>query len=273
MIDGLDNAAITEQRADVNDKFGIDNDQLSFELEDGDHSLERVLWKIEIAQSRIHKLKNQLDMVISKNTAKFSSSETLSLLVPCDAQTSSAPSPTFSAGNGETLSIGAMHNAAQHISGYDIGDLMLPDSAISSYGEVIHVPDIIESTVGMLSAADVTFHQPQIGDSCEDILDNVLIHNETVEGETHTFIGTSNQLLEKHHEPEKGEEGESTNPCPIPTSEVDPTVTTTVPHEQSTLKSCLASDIQFPRNKRKRGERKASSGGWNKKCSGEPDSQ
>lgn len=131
--------------------------------------MEQVLWKIELVQSRIHKLKNQLDMVMSKNATKFSSSENLSLLAPGDAQTSSAPSPTFSAGNGETMPVGAIHNVNQHISGYDIGDLVMPDSAISSYGEAIHVPDIIESTVGMLAAADVTFCQPQIGDSCEDV--------------------------------------------------------------------------------------------------------
>ncbi|KAF2300350.1 hypothetical protein GH714_012280 [Hevea brasiliensis] len=261
MIDDFENTAITEHHADCNDKFGSKNEQLSFELEDGDNSLEPILWKIEIVQSRIHKLKNQLDVVMSKNAAKFSSSENLSLLAPCDVQTSSARSPTFSAGNGETMSVGAMHNANQHISGYDIGDLVMPDSAISSYGEAIHVPDIIESTVGMLAAADVTFHQPQIGDSCEDLR------------ETHPFIGTNNQLLEKHHEPDKGEEGESTNPCSISTTEPDPMAKTIVSQGQSTLKSCLASDFQFPKNKRKRGERKAGSGGWSKKCSGEPDSQ
>lgn len=105
------------------------------------------------------------------------------------------------------------------------------------------------------------------------IVDNVLIHTEAAEGETHAFIGTNNQLLEKHREQDKGEEGESTNPCPVSTSEPDPTTKTIVSQEQSTLKSYLASDFQFPKNKRKRGERKAGSGGWSKKCSGELDSQ
>lgn len=139
------------------------------EFGDGDNSLEWVLCKIEVVHSRVQKLKNQLDMLMSKNASKFSSSENLSLLVPCDAQTSSAPSPTFSAGNGETISVGAIYTATQHISGHDIGDLVMPESVMSSYGEAIHVPDIIESTVGLLSAADVTFHQPQIGDSNEDV--------------------------------------------------------------------------------------------------------
>jgi hypothetical protein len=139
------------------------------EFGDGDKSLEQVLRKIEIVHSRVHKLKNQLDMLMSKNASKFSSSENLSLLAACDAQTSSAPSPTFSAGNGETISAGAIYPATQSIPGYDIGDLVMPESAMSGFGEAVHVPDIIESTVGLLSDADVTFHQPQIGDSSENV--------------------------------------------------------------------------------------------------------
>ncbi|KAH9783106.1 elongation factor [Citrus sinensis] len=272
--DDFGNTVIMDQPADCNDKFGSNEDALFFELKDDDSSLEQVLLKIETVHSRVRQLKSQLDIVMAKNASRFSSSENLSLLAPCDGQTSSAPSPTFSAGNADTTSIGAIYNPTQHISEYDIGDLVLPESAISSYAETIHVPDIIESTVGLLSAADVTFHQPQIGDSCEDILDNILIENDGAEGEQHTFLGTSNQSIEKHNDPEKGEEGESTNPSPIPTSEPDPVAKSEVDQDQSTLKSCLASDINFPRNKRKRGERKAGPGSsWSKKGSGEPDSQ
>lgn len=272
--DDFGNTVIMDQPADCNDKFGSNEDALFFELKDDDSSLEQVLLKIETVHSRVRQLKSQLDIVMAKNASRFSSSENLSLLAPCDGQTSSAPSPTFSAGNADTTSIGAIYNPTQHISEYDIGDLVLPESAISSYAETIHVPDIIESTVGLLSAADVTFHQPQIGDSCEDILDNILIQNDGAEGEQHTFLGTSNQSIEKHNDPEKGEEGESTNPSPIPTSEPDPVAKSEVDQDQSTLKSCLASDINFPRNKRKRGERKAGPGSsWSKKGSGEPDSQ
>lgn len=100
---------------------------------------------------------------------KLSSSENLSLLVPCDGQNSSLHSPTFSACNGDTTSLGALNIPNQNFSEYDIGDFMLPESMFSSYGEGIFVPDIIESTVSVLSSADVTMHQSQIGDSCEDV--------------------------------------------------------------------------------------------------------
>ena len=102
-------------------------------------------------------------------------------------------------------------------------------------------------------------------------MDNVLIHNEGADKERQAFVGTSSQPVEKHHEPEKGEEGESTNPTPA--AEPDPSKKTIISQGNSTFSSCLASDLQIPRNKRKRAERKAGSGGWSKKGSSEPDSQ
>lgn len=38
------------------------------------------------------------------------------------------------------------------------------------------------------------------------------------------------------------------------------------------LECCLTSDVPVPKNKRKRGERKAGPGGWNLRSAGEPDS-
>ncbi|GLU04957.1 hypothetical protein SLE2022_220840 [Rubroshorea leprosula] len=271
--DNFANAVITDQHAECSENFGINTDQMLLELGDGENSLEQVLWNIEVAHSHVCKLKSKLDMIISKNVSRFSSSENLSLLVPCEAQTSSALSPTLSAGNGDTVSVGAMYNPNQHNAEYNIAGFVMPGSAVSSYGEAFHVPDIIESTVGLLPYADVTFHQPQVRDLCEDIVDNVLIHNEGAHGEGNTFMTTYNQPMEKFHEPEKIEDGKNTNPSPLPTSEPNPVAKTTSSQEQSTLGTCLASDINFPRNKRKRGERKAGSGGWNKKQSGEPDSR
>ncbi|KAK7822898.1 hypothetical protein CFP56_036012 [Quercus suber] len=309
VADDFGNPVITDQNDPCNDKFGISNDWSFFEFRDGDNFLEQVLWKIELVHSRVHKLKNQIDVVMSKNAARFSSSENLSLLAPGDAQTSSAQSPTFSAGNGDAISVGPIYSPTKHISEYDHGDLVMPESAISSYKEAIHVPDIIESTAGLLSAADVTLHQPQTGDSCENlkkyvalysavngpltfvgnildkvmIVDSVLVHAEAAEAERHTFKIIGNQATEMQQEPEIGEQ-ESTNLPLIPKSEPlivplipksEPlTVEKSVgPQEQSTLKTCLASDVNFPKNKRKRGERKAGSVGWSKRSSGEPDSQ
>lgn len=155
---------ITEHCADYNDKLNTVDEWSLLEFRDGEKSLEHVLWKIETLHSWVHKLKNQIDVVMPKTAAIFSSSENLSLLVPCDGQTSSAHSPALSAGNGDGI-----YTSTQHTSEFNIGDLVRPESVVSSFGEAIPAPDIIESTVGLLSAADVIFHQPQFGESSEDV--------------------------------------------------------------------------------------------------------
>ncbi|KAG7996481.1 hypothetical protein I3843_01G162000 [Carya illinoinensis] len=274
MAGDFGNPVITNPNADCNDKFDLGDDLSFLELKDGEHLLEQVLWKIEMVHSRVHKLKAQIDMVLAKNASKFSSSENLSLLAPCDVQTSSAHSPTFSAGNGDNVSVGPIYTPTKQISEYDNADIVMPGSAILSYGEAVHVPDIIESTVGLLSAADVTLHQPQIGDSSEDIVDSVLVHGEAAEAERHTFKSMGNQSTETHQEPEIGDQEESTTPSLIPMSEPLSVEKSVGPPEPSTLTCCLASsDVHFPRNKRKRGERKAGSGIWSRRSSGEADSQ
>ncbi|KAI9081885.1 hypothetical protein K1719_036147 [Acacia pycnantha] len=274
LADDFGNSVIADPHTDLTDRFGINDDQSFFEFSDGDSSLEQLLWTIENVHSRVHKLKSQVDVIMSKNGLKFSSSENLSLLPHGDVQTSSAHSPAFSAGNGDTVSAGAICNSAQHAPEFDFGDLVMPDSAVSSYGEATTIPDIIESTVGLLSAADVTLPQPQTMDSCEDMVDNVLIHNEAAEAEEHAFKSVNHNPTEKHLEAGKGDH-ESANTASLPATESNIAAKSALPHsqEQSTLKSCLCIDVHFPNYKRKRGERKAGSGGWSKKCSGEPDSQ
>ena len=107
------------------------------------------------------------------------------------------------------------------------------------------------------------------------IVDNVLLHDEAAEGEKNTIQRVNNHSQEnQQQEPEIcGQEAMNLS-CSIPSSEQpDSTLNGVVPHEQSSLKSCLASDVHFPRSKRKRGERKAGSVVWNKRCSGDTDSQ
>ena len=158
-----------ELHTDLTDRFGIKDDQSFFEFGDGDISTEQLLWTIETLHTRVHKLKSQVDVVMSKNASKFSSSENLSLLPHGDVQTSSAHSPTFSAVNGDTVSVGAIYNSAHHVPEFDLGDLGLRDSSVLGYGEATSIPDIIESTVGLLSAAEVTLHQPHVADLHEHV--------------------------------------------------------------------------------------------------------
>ncbi|XP_039033142.1 uncharacterized protein LOC120168970 isoform X2 [Hibiscus syriacus] len=88
--------------------------------------------------------------------------------------------------------------------------MVIPASAISSYGEAFHVPDIIESTVGLLSSAEVTCHQPPLVDSCED--------NEGNAGDKQALMAINSRSMKQHHQTEKVE-GESSHPSRIATSE------------------------------------------------------
>ncbi|XP_060208642.1 uncharacterized protein LOC132636017 isoform X2 [Lycium barbarum] len=262
--DDISNAA--EQKTNGQDEFGIDDDLSTLVSSDG--FLEQILRKIELVHSRVHKLKDQLDTVMTKNEIKFSSSENLMSL---DGQASSIRSPTFSACNGDATSAGGLYATSQHVVDYDLGDFIMPDSAMSSDGEAMPIPDIIESTLGLLSSVDVTQQQAQVGDSSERIVDNILIHNEASEVGGHILTMNNDKSFEKHQDVVNNVDEESFNPPPS-ASEPNAAGKASTSQEQSTLKSCLASEIHFPKNKRKRGERKAGSGGWNRKMPGEPDS-
>lgn len=142
----------------------------SLESRQIDFTLEQVLQKIEAVYSRVHKLRDLLDLIMSQNALKLSSSENLSLLqAPFEeAETSSAPSPTFSARSGDLQLMGP-----DRLPNYSLDNLILPESVVSSFDEVVSIPDVIESTVGLLSAADVTLHQPILGDTTGDVSLNV----------------------------------------------------------------------------------------------------
>lgn len=198
---------------------------------------EQVLRKIEQLHARVHKLSSELDSVMEKNALKFSSSENLSNLCGggiYEAQDSSVRNTTtFSACNGETMSAG----------------FIMHDSAISSFGEANNPPDIVESSTGFLSFVDAAQnHQGQVGDSCEKIVDNILVQNEASEVE-------ASLLTKMNQEPssmEKNIATESENPA---ASQDHPPA----------LRPCVGPEIHFPTttSKRKRGERKAGGTSWN----------
>ncbi|XP_047973307.1 uncharacterized protein LOC125215799 [Salvia hispanica] len=225
------------------DEFGLNGDY-SIHEED-DNLLHHMLRKIELVHSRVQKLRNQLDVVLINNASRFSSSEDLSQLVGGDIH-----SPTFSACNGDA----GLYASSPYIGDYDIEDFDLLDcEEVSSFGEPFSIPDIIESSVGLLYSADVTQHQNQIGDSSEKIVDNILIQNEAAE------VEGANQFADKAQDVEHSGEEESNNKASI-LGDV----------EANTLKPSITSQIHFPKNKRKRGERKAASGNWSRQWPAEP---
>ncbi|XP_076959799.1 uncharacterized protein LOC143635978 [Bidens hawaiensis] len=241
-ISVLDEFDDPEQNTPNTEVHGLGmHNHLSF-FEDEDNDVERMLYKIEQTHSRVHQLKSQLDLVFSENSHLFPYSENLSNLGPSEEQTRAVHSPTFS--NSE----------------FDMDGLEMYEH------EGFHIPDIIESTVGTLSSIDVTQHPSQFGDSCEKansdfcvmeftkleisdedgaILDNILVHDETTEAERQV-LRNCQQVTVKQEE-DSAMDSDSATKDGL--------------QEQSSVKPF--SEFQIPKNKRKRGERKAGTSKWN----------
>uniref|UniRef100_A0A5B6ZQR1 Uncharacterized protein n=1 Tax=Davidia involucrata TaxID=16924 RepID=A0A5B6ZQR1_DAVIN len=239
----------TDKTINGTDEFGVNDEILSLEFKDGDNSLEEILWKIGIVQSQVSKMKTRLHKVMSENAGRFSSTDKLSLLVPCNASTSSARNPGSPPNNGDRVPVGSSYIASQLISKYNMGDLVMPQSAVSSHGEGTHLPDIIEST-----------EQPQVGGSCKNTGDGILIYNQRAKEELNYFEDVKIRPIEKPQVPK--EEREGTIPA-IPVLESDLAI-----DDQPTPKIRSISKLTAPKNKRKRGKRQAGSGRWSRRSSG-----
>ncbi|CAK8577581.1 unnamed protein product [Lathyrus sativus] len=242
-----------------------------------DVSYEQLLWNIDNLHNRVRTLKSGINAITSRNASKFSESENFSL-VPCggEVQTGSAQSPTNSVGNGYTASVGGgVFNSSQNAADeYDFGDFVFPDSAVSSFGEASNIPDIIESTVGLLAAAEVTLQSALVAESGEHMVENKDILLQNLKSATHHPVklvdvkteveadGSTEKLPEKLKEI-KIEVGEASHSASIPISDVNiAAATACASQEQSALQN--NKDAGIPISKKKRGERKAGSGGWNK---------
>lgn len=90
-------------------------------------------------------------------------------------------------------------------------------------------------------------------------MDNILIQNEAAEAECSTLRYNHKPSGEKTEEAEHTGDEESYKAVILA---VEPDTMAKAVANQAILKSCLSSEINFPTNKRKRGERKAGSGNW-----------
>ncbi|XP_010930339.1 uncharacterized protein [Elaeis guineensis] len=230
------------EQADENVR-GTEDSEWLLGIKGRDSSLEQILLNIEAVQSRVLKLKTHLNKVMCRYAAEISS------YPPSYAQSHSG-SPR----NNDGLPVGAIGTPPHHVSEYEMEDMVMPGSAVSSYGDAAEV-DIIESTVGLLSAADGPLNQRQIRDLYKDSADDVLIDNQAAEEEFQNF-GKVSQPREKPEELVK-EEAESpseeesiapkvSNPGPGPETE------NVVMPQQTALKPCYSGKRRGRKPKRKR---------------------
>ncbi|KAG9440204.1 hypothetical protein H6P81_020369 [Aristolochia fimbriata] len=246
-------------------------ESLQLKSEDGNSYLEQFLWNIELLQSQVGKLKSGLDEVISKNIGQSSSVENLGNGLPSDLP--SVLSPTISPVNEGQMPVATLYmSPSHHISEYEFGDLVMTESAVSSFGDIT-LPDVIESTVGLFSANGRSFDLPQSGDSPHYFDDGILIHKHSVEEELQDFEMVA-QSMERLPEPFKGQDDEKVGTSVL-TPEADSVPPDTLVEEpeagsalkvgsdKSVSRTWLAHGISVPRSKRKRMGRKTGSGRWN----------
>lgn len=136
-----------------NDGFGVNEEWAFRKFRDAENSMGQMLSKIELAQSQVRKLKTRIDKVVNESSGKFSSINSLSLLVPCDALTSSDGNAASPPKSGNEMPDRSLYIASKHLLDCNMGDLVMPGS-----GEATLPPNMIRSA-----------SQPQLGDSCEPV--------------------------------------------------------------------------------------------------------
>ncbi|CAM8902589.1 unnamed protein product [Rhodiola kirilowii] len=241
-------AVNTNKKTHSCNQFGI-HDAQPLVIGDWNTGIEGIFEKLEKVQSHVHKLKTQLEDVMTEHAAKISSSEDMSIFSPFDGQCSSNHSPT--------LSMGWTYPPIHSIPSFDIGDFGFPDSAVSRFDETIDMDDIIESPMVVFPVADAPSSHPQIMESDQIIVGDVPVDTSFVELERLSSITTVARQEQQSQEPK---------------NVICLTQSATVPddvvacHGPSIVESSWGSDFT-PKNKRKRGERKVSSGSWIKRYS------
>ncbi|XP_057981618.1 uncharacterized protein LOC131166959 isoform X3 [Malania oleifera] len=241
----MDDACRTlDKTINGNVEFGAYDDWPFLELGNGDNSLEQILRRIGEAESQVHKLKGRVDKLISENAGNFSSTNNLSMLVPCDALTCSTQNPASPPSSRDKKPIGSIHTASHGI--WEDGcaaDVVLPEHAVSNHVGVPRL-DIIEST-----------NQPCVEGSWKTG-EGILLQNQKLKEELHNC----EEPVGKPQVPK--DEQENAIP-PVLAHKID-----SPKDEQPSQKLPPISRVNnASKNKRKRGRRKAG-GGWSQRTHG-----
>ncbi|XP_022751232.1 uncharacterized protein LOC111299952 [Durio zibethinus] len=234
-----DNGNLGNKTVNSNDDFGFNDGLSSLEFRDGDTWSEQILKKIDLVQSQVCKLKTRVDKVVNESPRKFASINALT-----GSRNRASPSES-----GDRIPVKSQCASSQHLSEGNMGDFFMPGSAVSSHGEVMPFPDIIEGTGQHLA-----------GISYENTEDDVLIHNQAAKEELFNF---RSGLTQQSEEPQIPIE----KPKPVSTVLAPGDDLPTNPSVQLNVKLSSTSKSKRPNNKRKRGKRKSDTSRW-KRLSG-----
>lgn len=211
------------------DEFGIAGGWTAFESKDS-NAFEIILRKIDEGQLQVHLLRTRMDKVVREHAGKFTSN--CSSFAHDDPSANCAPNSALPHVNIEKTPFTSV-------------------CATSQRGHVTPLPDMVEST-----------DQPRIDGKCEQTGNGILTFDQPVKEELNN---TEEAEIQRAESPlaTKGEAGNVQNI-------VDPDSASQMPvtREQSAVKTRSISKLVTPKNKRKRGRRKARSGRWNRRSSG-----
>ncbi|KAK4397395.1 hypothetical protein Sango_1576100 [Sesamum angolense] len=174
MHNELKNPAKGTQKVNTNDEFLGDDEMLCDETGNDDNSLEHIFRKIEFLQSQVGKLKSRVDKVmISEKAETFPLTENLSLPFLDNAFVDSPLNTATPPNDGNRMPVGT-YIAAQLISEFNMDDLLVPESMLTSHGEVF--PN-----------ANGSINHISLADACGNGDDDVLIDNWRMNEEMNSF--------------------------------------------------------------------------------------
>ncbi|XP_073008161.1 uncharacterized protein [Typha latifolia] len=222
----------------------------------GDNSLEQILLNIEVVQSRVLKLRADLSKAMCKKVGETS--------FVGNMLTNYAQSANYSPGkNGDAMPVGTPRSPPHDVSDYEMEDVVMPESAVSSYGDAADL-DIIESTMGALFPADNPLSSCQIGDLCNENADDILIDNQVAEDEYQNFEVSRprKQTMELvKQEADSPSEEESTAPTVV-MQEPSPESKKTAVAQRKVLNPCYSGKRRGRKPKRRRGTSVAAVCNW-----------
>ncbi|XP_072958236.1 uncharacterized protein [Typha angustifolia] len=212
----------------------------------GENSLEQILLNIEAVQSRVLKLRDDLSKAICKKAGETS--------FVGNMMTNYAQSASYSPGkNGDAMPVGTPRSPPHNLSDYEMEDVVMPESAVSSYGDAADL-DIIESTMGVLFPADNPLSSHQIGDLCKENADDILIDNQVAGDEYQNFEVSRPREQPKElvkQEADSPSEEESTAPT-VALQEPSPESEKTAVAQRKVLKPCYSGKRRGRKPKRRR---------------------
>ncbi|XP_065852691.1 uncharacterized protein [Euphorbia lathyris] len=237
------NCSNLDKATNAPDEFGLQDEWPSFDCKGDVH--ENLLRKIEVLQSQVRTLKARMEKVERENPEKFSCLNRLSEPETYDMLTNSDQDPASPPENRDQRTVRSKNTLPRTRSHSNMGDV-LPESAVSSHGEVIPVSDMIESMT-----------KPQTGVSGKNTRKGILKDKMVVKEEMQDLKATGSQPVEKNQEVVEKK---------IVEASADEMATETLAAARVNFGGkTLPKNRSNITNKRSRGRRKSARGGWSRK--------